>query len=305
MVFIIVISLVLALLCPFFGGESFFNLIDFNGAESQIFWQLRIPRATSGFFVGASLGLAGAVFQTVFRNPLASPYTLGIASAGSFGACLAILLGFQNNLLLSSIVFSFLASVLLLAYSGRSNNLLLLGVALGLLFSSASILFSYVADPMKNYQLTRWLMGSLDITNSNNLFFLIIAFIIVVLFCLKNTTEFDLLLVGDELAISKGLDVHKFKRNVVFIFSLLVGIVVSIAGPIGFIGILVPHLCRAFGNKSHFSLLTNVLFLSGGLLVFCDYLARTTVFPAEIPVGVITALIGAPIFILVLLRDNL
>jgi iron complex transport system permease protein len=294
------LSILVVLICPLIGGESLFSFIDLQGGEKEIFWQLRVPRANLGFVVGASLAVAGAIFQTIFKNPLASPYTLGVASAGSLGACLAIV--FHGNLLICSIGFSVLASFLLLSYRGNSNNLLLLGVALGLLFSSASIFLSYLSDPMQNYQLTRWLMGGLDVASNKQLLLLNSLFCIVFVICFKSRQEFDLLLTGDDLALTKGLDVKSFKGKIVFILSLLIGIVVSLAGPIGFVGILVPHLCRSLGANNHHILLSRIVFIGGGLLVFSDYLARTIVYPAEIPVGVITALFGAPIFIYVLLK---
>ena len=301
---IIVFCLAFIIVSPILGGESLFNILDYKAVDKEIFWQIRLPRSLLGFFVGASLGLAGAIFQTIFKNPLASPYTLGVSSAASFGASLALLLGWQSGVMFSAVLFSVLASCILLTYRGNSNNLLLLGVASGLLFSSASIFISYLCDPMQSYQLTRWLMGGLDLSTYSQILFLALALSFTFLFCYLKSAHLDLILTGQDLAISRGLDVLNFKRKIVFIISLLIGVVTSLAGPIGFVGILVPHFCRVFGVVEHNRLTPTSAVLAGGLLVFCDYLARTLIYPAEIPVGVITSLIGAPIFIFVLLRKN-
>jgi iron complex transport system permease protein len=278
-----------------------------------ILWTLRVPRVLVAFLAGAGLALGGMAFQALFRNPLTTPFTLGIASGAAFGAAVYILIGLPfalagvPGLPLCAFAGALLAAALVwgLARAARAaspTTMLLAGVAVAFFFSSLILFLEYALAPGQAVRLLRWLMGSLDVAGLEAVLDLA-PFVLVggaVLFCLRE--EMDLLSFGGELAAARGVDVARARGWIFFAVSLAVGGVVAACGPIGFVGLMVPHVARILVGPAHRALAPASLLLGGTFLVLCDALARTILAPAELPVGVLTALLGGPFFLWLLLR---
>lgn len=272
-----------------------------------------MPRTITAFLAGSGLALSGMAFQALFRNPLATPYTLGISGGAAFGAALYMRLGL--SFIVVGIPGSSLAAligaltvIILVFWLTRLrggfavSTLLLAGVALSFFFSSMILALQYSASLHDSFRLVRWLMGGLGMIGYDaalNIF----PFVITgsaILFFLRN--ELNLLAIGEDLAMSRGLDVSRTKKFLFFAVSLMVGGVVAICGPIGFVGMMSPHICRLLVGHDHRYLYTATLLFGGAFLALCDMIARTAFSPAEIPVGVITAMLGGPFFLYLLLR---
>ena len=313
------VVLLLGLSLPLLIGESHFNLHDLlvnpHNLNEQIILNIRLPRILFAFLVGASLSLAGAVFQVLLKNELATPYTLGISSGGALGAVLAIKLGLVIQLMAfsSTVLFSVLGSLLtigIIYFIARERHeistftLLLAGVTLSLFFSSLILFIHYLADFTETYRMIRWLMGALDVVGWQyplSIFFLLIP---AFAYLFYHAIDFNLLLSGNEMAKSRGVDVAKFQKWSFIVTSVLVGACVSMAGPIGFVGLIVPHIMRLMFGADHRTLLPQVIVGGGLFLVWCDTIARSIIAPAELPVGVVTSLLGAPFFIYLLIKNK-
>jgi len=292
-----------------------------EGSEFFIFWHMRVPRVIVSMLAGAALAASGMAFQAMFRNPLATPFTLGVASGASLGAALYLRLGGAMYAWLGAAIglpgtpgispaafIGALTSILLvygLAQARRGfsgTTMLLAGVAVSFLFSSVILLMHYIGDIHNSYRLLRWIMGGLQAYGYGQVL-RIAPFVIggsTIVLCL--TRELNLLSTGEDLATSRGVDVKRTKRTLFFATSLMVGGVVAVCGPIGFVGMMAPHICRLLIGADHRYLAPATMLFGGMFLTLCDLLARTLIAPAEIPVGVITALLGGPFFLWLLLR---
>ncbi|MDF1526101.1 MAG: iron ABC transporter permease [bacterium] len=289
------------------------------GKEYDIFWKIRLPRVLAAWLTGAGLAVAGMAFQALFRNPLATPFTLGVASGAALGAAMAIRFGVAVTLLgISGISMAALAgaalSVLLvygisraLTRSGAmltTATLLLAGVAVNFFFSSLNLFIQYISDFTHTFRIIRWLMGGLEVAGFRSVFQMIPFVALGTILILISWRELDLLTTGEEMAASRGVSVARMQRRLFFATSLLVGGVVAVCGPIGFVGIMVPHICRLMVGPGHRALIPATILFGGVFLTVCDTFARTVIAPAEIPVGVITALLGGPFFLALLIRDK-
>ena len=287
-----------------------------SNVDAQIFFVARLPRVLAGALVGATLAAAGVVLQALLRNPLATPFTLGVSAGASLGAMLAVTLRLELSLLgLSSIPLASFAGSLLatgivyaLASSQRrglsTNVLLLAGVTLNAFFSALILFVQYLADFAEALRAIRWMMGGLDVAD----YFPIVAalpFILVAFgaFAMLPRT-LNLLSVGAESAAAKGVDIVPAQRLAFLSASLATGAAVSLGGPIGFIGIIVPHLVRLMVGSDHRIVLPASALFGAAFLVLCDLAARTVMSPLEIPVGVVTALIGGPFFLWLLVKRS-
>lgn len=302
---------------PFFGVTliSPFDVVNSSNPEYLIFWRLRLPRCLGAFLTGAGLSLCGTAFQAMFRNPLATPYTLGLSSGAALGASLYFHLGITAGLMGSgaSLISAFLGclvSVTLVyaitrARGGFSTSVLLLaGVIISFFFSSLVMFVQYISNAHDAVQIMRWLMGSLSGISSISLLEMALAVGASFWFFDAIASELDLLASGEEIAASRGVNVHRVKLLIFLVTSITVGVLVSITGPIGFVGMIVPQICRIMLGYSHRQLIFASFFLGGALLVLCDLLARLAIAPAELPIGIITAMLGAPFFLLILFRNN-
>lgn len=310
------ISVFILILSPLVGPSREWSIYEFvfgDGVASQVFWQIRIPRVLLAFIAGASLGSAGLCYQALFRNPLASPYTFGVASGASLGAVLTITLGLTSSILgvstltLGGIVGSLLVTFLVYKISSRSlldNTMLLAGVAMSFFCSSLILFLQYLSDFEGSFQIMHWLMGGLAVVGYDSVVALLPFVLVGIYFVLKYRKELDLFTLGDELALSYGVDVTRVRRKLFFATSIMVGAVVSFTGPIGFVGIMVPHICKLILKSTQQKIAAMVVLASGSFLVASDALARTILSPSDVPVGVITALLGGPFFIAILLRKT-
>lgn len=304
--------------CPFIGMQhiSMRDVLTGNLASRAhtVFWQIRIPRVGLAFLAGAGLAVCGAAFQAMFRNPLATPFTLGVASGAALGAAVAIRCGltFVFAGIAGTSMFAFLGALgtVSLVYGltrirhGFSTaTMLLAGVAVSLFCASLILFTQYISDFTQSFRILRWLMGGLDVMGTARLFGLAPMILIGAVFLFLLSHELNLLATGEDIATSRGVDVTRTKTVLFLATSLTVGGIVSVCGPIGFVGMIVPHICRLLVGPNH-RFLMPAAFLFGGLfLTVCDAFARTVIAPAEIPVGVVTALLGGPFFVWLLVRN--
>jgi iron complex transport system permease protein len=286
-----------------------------NTLKADIFFRLRLPRVITAFFAGAGLSLCGMVFQALFRNPLAGPFTLGISSGASCGAALTVVLGGTGAILGIPIVTfgafggSITAIVLLFGFASlrRSTDkltILLAGVTLSYLFSSLLMFFQYLSNPNDSFFIIRWLMGGLETIGYRSLFTFIPFEILAGIIIFSQLTPLDHLLTGDDIAQSRGIDIKKTRTLLLIGTTLLVGALVAVCGPIGFIGLMVPHICRSLFSWRHTINAPATVLCGGTLLMISDTIARSIIAPTEIPVGVITALLGTPFFLWILFHRN-
>jgi iron complex transport system permease protein len=287
-----------------------------DDAATRIFWQFRLPRVVMAFLAGAGLAAGGLAFQAVFRNPLAEPFTLGVASGAALGASAYIRLGLPFSLLWISgdSWFAFAGALLavVLVYGmtrtrqGFSTaTMLLAGVAVSFCFSSFILFLQYWSDFTQSFLLLRWVMGGLHALVGFDEVLTVLPLVGVGIgIVLYLTHELNLVTTGEELAMSRGVSVNRTKVLLFVAVSLMVGGIVSVCGPIGFVGLIVPHMSRALVGPDH-RYLTPAALLSGAILLcLCDTLARTIMFPTELPVGILTSLLGGPFFLWLLLRSS-
>jgi len=287
-----------------------------SNVDAQIFFVARLPRVLAGGLVGATLAAAGVVLQALLRNPLATPFTLGVSAGASLGAMLAVTMQLELSVLgitsipLASFAGSLIATGIVYALAtlqrrGLSTNVLLLaGVTLNAFFSALILFVQYLADFAEALRAIRWMMGGLDVAG----YFPIIAalpFVVVAFIAFAFLTRtLNLLSVGAESAAAKGVDIVPAQRLAFLSASLATGAAVSLGGPIGFIGIIVPHLVRLLVGADHRIVLPASALFGAAFLVLCDLAARTLMSPLEIPVGVVTALIGGPFFLWLLVKRS-
>jgi iron complex transport system permease protein len=308
LLFITVATLILA---PSFGMK--FIPFTATGQELEILLNIRVPRVLCAFLAGTMLSLSGMAFQSLFRNPLATPFTLGVSSGAALGAAIFIRFGAVFTVLgiSGTSIAAFIGALLaiLLVYSltrvkgGFSTpTLLLAGIAISFFFSSVILFIQYISGLTHSFRIVHWLMGTLTTADYGKLVNLLPFFTAGSLIVFLLHRELNLLMVGEDISISRGVNVSRVKKLIFLAASLMVGGVVAICGPIGFVGMMSPHICRLLVGADH-RFLTPATFLFGGLfLVVCDTLSRILIAPSEMPVGIITALLGGPFFIWLLLN---
>ncbi len=293
-------------------------LHDPHSTSALILWEIRLPRVLLGWLAGAGLALAGTLLQALFRNPLASPYTLGISSGaalgagvvlgvgGGLGGSLGVLLpgwSVQGGAWLGAAVTGLLVwSLGRRADRLAGGGLLLAGVALNFTFASLLLLLQVLADPSQSLRLLRWLMGGLDAAAWSALPVPALVCGLALGLAWLGSRELDLLSLGAQTAHTRGLHLPWLTAGIFWLSSLVVAALVAVTGPIGFVGMMAPHAARLLVGPGHRRLLPAAVLLGGAFLVLCDALARLLVAPAELPVGVITACVGGPVFLLLLLR---
>ncbi len=310
------------LLAPL-GGSTSISLahaLDFSrpwasNVDAQIFFVARLPRVLAATLVGAALASSGVVFQALLRNPLATPFTLGISSGAALGAMLVLTVGgafaamtwaavpaasFAGALAAVSIVYALAAA----RHRGFSTSVLLLaGVTLNSFFSALILLLQYFADMTSVVQTLRWLLGDLDVASYTPLVVALPMLSVAIITFLALAPRLNLLSVGSDAAAMRGVDVLRTQRLSFLSASLATGAAVSIGGPIGFIGIIVPHLVRLVVGPDHRLVLPASLGFGAAFLVACDLVARTVIAPLELPVGIVTAVIGGPFFLWLLVKN--
>lgn len=292
-------------------GELF-NIFFSSGTENtlrDIIYQVRLPRVILAIAVGGGLSVAGAVFQSVLMNPLAEPYILGISSGAAFGAVLSFLIGAG---FLATQLFSFagaLSVILLVFFFGRKfgelepNILLLSGVMVGAFFSACILmLITFLNESLRTA--VYWLMGYLSLANPESSYIIFLISAVVSFLLMMNAQKYNVLSLGTSTAKHLGINTSFLKNTTYILASILIGTIVSVSGIIGFVGLLVPHLCRMLFGSDNRIIIPASFFIGAAYLTLADSFARTIIAPAEIPVGAITAFVGAPIFIYILKKKN-
>ncbi len=282
--------------------------------DDYVFWQVRFPRVIGAFLVGGGLSLAGLLAQSLIRNPLAEPYLLGTSSGASFGAALAMTILPVNYLGLSSVTLAaFFGSLLALGvvwtlcyrrWGWSPIYLILIGLLTSLFFSSATTLLVISSSTEAVRGILFWLLGSLSQLSLQEVFWLFLIEIVVVLGVLYYGKEIDLLNLTDEEIASLGGDLKKVRMGLFLTTALLTSVLVSLAGVIGFVGLLIPHATRMMGLGFVRTRSLACLLLGGGSLVAVDTISRMMMAPAETPIGLWTGLLGAPLFIWFLYRQG-
>lgn len=283
--------------------------------HASIVMDIRLPRVVLAGLVGASLAIAGAAFQGLLRNPLADPYTLGISSGASIGAVLTLFFGISLpfarafTLPVLSILFGFATILFVLFFARRIDRLLRVETIIltGIILSSflgaiISLMIALSGEELR--QIIGWLLGSVSMRGWDYIKIMIPFFAIGLFILLMNTRELNAMSFGEERAQHLGVNVEKRKLLILLAGSLLTGSAVAVSGTIGFVGLVIPHLTRTLWGPDHRHLLPLAVLTGSGFLILADLVSRTVIAPAELPVGVITALIGAPVFALILMRNR-
>ena len=288
---------------------------DWTNAQYNIIWEIRFPRVLLGAIIGAGLALAGTGIQALVRNSLADPYILGVSSGASVGATLVILTGaFQifGQYALSFAAFlgallAIIAVFYLAQVGGRisTTRLLLSGIALSMILSAVTDFIVISApDDDKVHSALFWMMGSLVGADWEMLPIAGIPVIATFIFLLFQSRSLNILLMGEETAATLGINIHVFQKLLIVIISLLTGVLVSVSGAIGFVGLMIPHVVRLLVGSDHRRVLWISLFLGAIFMMWADVAARLLVAPQEIPIGVVTALTGGPFFIWLLRKSS-
>ena len=286
-----------------------------QGPVHDIIWLLRLPRLVLAALVGMGLSVCGVIMQAVVKNPLADPYILGISSGASLGATAAILLGIgvalgENFVGIAAFIGAFAMSLGVLFISnlgGRSNSIKLLlgGMALSAVCGAFSSFIVYFANNKEGMQsIAYWMMGSFAGAKWENLMIIAPIVILAVLFLWTQSRMLNLMLLGDESALTLGTDLHIYRQIYLLVSSLIVGFVVYSAGMIGFVGLVVPHVIRMLVGTDHKKLIP-VSALTGAIfLVVADGLCRIIIPRTELPIGILISLIGAPCFVYLMIKKT-
>ena len=295
-------------------GSCLLGAVDFKAGEilqSPIFWQLRLPRVLMSVLVGAVLSVCGAAYQSIFRNPLTDPYVLGVSSGASLGAAVAILLGMEAWLWGvggMALVAALLTVVLIYRIASIGNRmhtttLLLTGVCLTLLIS-AIISFLMVLNQEKMDTIIFWTMGSFGSASWSDVAVMAPVAVAGIAVVLWYGRDLNLLLAGSEAAQSMGVEVEKVKRVLLLATTLMVAFAVSTCGVIGFVGLIVPHAVRLVTGPDNRKVVPYAMLCGALFVLVCDTLARYLLRPSELPVGSLTSMVGAPLFIYLLYKNK-
>ncbi|WP_243459613.1 FecCD family ABC transporter permease [Metabacillus bambusae] len=310
------ITVIMDVLATKIAGIKIFSEEIPKTAES-IIWEIRFPRVLLAFFVGAALSLAGAAFQGLLRNPLADPYTIGVSSGASLGA--VIVLYFQITItFLGSYTLPVIAILgglctmfIVFAVTHLSNRrlsietIILAGIIVSSFIGAVISLIIALSSREDIRQILYWLMGNVGMRGWSHVKLMIPFFLIGALLLIIRSRELNAFALGEESAEHLGVNVQKGKIYIIIGASLLTGAAVSVSGSISFVGLVIPHFVRLLIGPNHRHVLPLSMLVGGGYLILADLIARTIISPSELPIGVITALIGAPVFALLLIRERL
>ncbi|MCF8054843.1 MAG: iron ABC transporter permease [Deltaproteobacteria bacterium] len=290
----------------------FFSLTDNernHARDFQVLLQLRLPRVLLAGMVGAILALAGAAFQSLFRNPLAEPYVLGISGGAALGAVLLIACGaFSLGIMWGAFAGALLATALILIVSGfyqgdtPPENVILSGVVINAFFSAIIVFVISISSASQVQTMAFWLMGDLSFVNYDELLSLFFIFIICGLIIYLQARNLNALMLGEETACQLGISPRRVRTIVILFASLSIGFGVSLSGIIGFVGIIVPHIVKMVIGYDNRLVIPASALLGASFLILADLLSRILLPPTEIPIGAITAIIGVPFFVFLLWR---
>lgn len=291
----------------------FFDLSEF---DQMILLSIRLPRVLLAVVVGAALGISGAAMQGLFRNPLADPGLIGITGGAALAvSCMIVVIGPAYGFLglyslgIAAFVGGMITSLVILRMSRLTGvfsvtHMLLAGIAINALTFAGTGFLTFISDDQQLRALTFWTMGSLGGAMWEPVLVCLSIILPSMWFLTKKARELNVLLLGEENAAYIGVDTHKLKRTIILTSALCVGAAVAVSGIIGFIGLVVPHLIRLLFGADHKLLIPASALLGAALLLFADTIARTIVAPSEMPVGVLTSLVGGPFFLWLLIKQN-
>ena len=289
---------------------------DWEESTAIILWTIRIPRILTAFIVGAGLTLCGILMQVLTKNPLADPYVLGISHGASAGAVSVIMYGYLSFLGgYGTMVGAFAGAVLSIMMALKiatirnkvtATQLVLAGIAVSALFGAITNFMIYHtktgSDKVKTA--TYWMMGSLSGASWEKLKYATIAFVICLVFILFLSKGLDVLLLGDDVAVTVGVNTERLKMGIIILATLLTGVIVSISGTIGFVGLTIPHITRSIVGTKHKRLIPASVLVGGTFLVAADIISRVAVAPEELPIGVVSAFFGAPFFLYLIRKSH-
>ncbi|MCK4261882.1 iron ABC transporter permease [bacterium] len=280
-----------------------------QGIESIILFKIRLPRIILGLVVGAALAVAGVIFQGMFRNPLVEPYTLGVSGGAALGVSLSVIAGFRIIPLAGFL--GALGAISLVYFIARRQGilrismLLLTGVMISFIASAIILLIMSLAQEHQLHGILFWIMGSLEETNPSLIKLVSLIILIAIAISFLFSRVLNVLSLGEEEALHLGVNIERTKRTLFILGSLMAGAAVSVSGIIGFVGLLVPHFMRLLVGPDHRILLPTSCLAGGIFLVLSDTIARTIISPLELPVGVITGILGGSLFIYFLTKRTL
>ena len=291
-----------------------FNDKIFSPTHTLIILNIRLPRIILAGTVGMGLSIVGVAFQAMFKNPMADPYVLGVSSGSALGAAIAISLGLDNLLgglglitllaFIGSILTAFIVyNIARVGNKVPTNTLLLSGISVSFLLSSMISLIM-VFNRQSVEKIIFWIMGSVSTANWNQVIILMPFVLIGLLVLIAFSNDLNIMLTGDETAKNLGIEVENFKKLILIISSIIVAACVSVSGVIGFVGLIIPHIIRLIFGPDHKILIPFSAVGGAIFMILSDTLARTMASPAEIPVGAITSIIGAPYFIYLLIKNK-
>lgn len=301
-----------ALVLPLIGSAriSYARALSGLSPDAEILFYARLPRVLLALLAGGGLAVAGTLFQALLRDALATPYTLGVSSGASLGAVIAISAGWGQIAGLPAVWVAALAGaavvlwlVLGIASEGRrmsSFTLLLAGITVNSICLACILFLQYVADFAQSFAIVRWLLGGIDPVKYSTLGWLAAGVVPLAAYLTWKARDWNLLTVGEEWAASRGVSTARLMLAGYLAGSFLAGSITALTGPIGFVGLIVPHALRLRLGADHRILVPCSFFAGAAFLAVCDTLARTVLSPVEVPVGVITAMLGGPFFIWVL-----
>ncbi|WP_336993992.1 iron ABC transporter permease [Lelliottia amnigena] len=295
--------------------HTLFDAASADAGTRVIVWDLRLPFALMAVVVGLALGLAGAEMQTILNNPLASPFTLGVSSAASFGAALAIILGVgipgipdQWFISVNAFVFALMACFILDGISRwtrvATSGVVLFGIALVFTFNALISILQFVASEDTLQGLVFWTMGSLARASWDKLAILVVVLLIVVPLSLKNAWKLTALRLGEDRAVSFGINVRKLRLTTLLRISIISALTVAFVGPIGFIGLVAPHISRMMFGEDHRFYLPGSMLIGALVLSLASVLSKNIVPGVIIPVGIVTSLVGVPFFLSIIIRHR-
>ena len=280
--------------------------------NADIILNIRLPRSILAFFVGASLSLTGVVMQSILRNPLASVYNLGISSGAGLGASLLIITGINFNQYLfstMSTLFAFITVIFILFIAGRidkymnNNSIILAGIVISLFLYSLMSFFIYIFPKYSN-RIILWQLGNLYLKNLIDIFIIILIAIVFLLVLIQYSTVLDIMTFGDETSLSLGVNAKKMRIFFIIVSSFITAVLVSFVGIIGFVDLLSPHIVRKIFGAKHIIVVPMSALFGGILLNIADIFSRIIVQGANIPIGIVTALIGAPFFLYIFINNK-
>lgn len=286
---------------------------DLGNVDKLIMLNIRMPRSLTCIIVGMALGLSGYYMQTILQNPIASPFTLGISSAASFGASLSIITNFPfifmgYNVQISAVFFSIVCTLVMIVALKKSNMdaylMILAGVAINFFFVALQSLTQYVADEKQVQKIVHWMFGTVSKASWTGVIITTLTFIIIFIITYRKAWSFNLISFSDERAKSMGLDTEKFRRFIFLSSSILTAVAISYVGTIGFIGLLAPHFSRSLlGNDARFTATGSAL-LGGMLLIIASIVSKIILPGSLLPIGIIMNIVGVPFMIMIVARGK-